>query len=244
MKNLGIFIGGSRCNLNCPYCAGETHRIKEIVDGEIINEESLRSILTEYGQYLESVTLTSAGEPLLYPKSIIKTLSLLKDYKVSCKIKLYTNGKTLICPDKDLVDQFCIMHSLGLDELCVSITPEMFHEDLLKKFPNSITAHVFEHRYNLVLHKDFIENAQMLNAVMEQVKENKVESFSKVVAWFPRNEEDEYDEFSSTKLTLFDIKNLKDKYPFLEIYGLEDRYESGDKMTLFPDGSLLSSWCS
>jgi len=245
MKSLGIFVGGSKCNENCGYCAGKVHKKEEPDPGEVLNHEKLKAILEGNKDTLQSISLTSAGEPTLYPESVSNTLELIQGTGVKpARINLYTNGYGQ--NTEKMASNLFDWRNRGLTSVYLSLNPalrQMSVESLLG-LSWSLAMRNFFVRFNLVLHKDTFPDYSVLTGLLDKMKRYKFpEKFEGITAWFPRDKDDKYDMESACPIP--DIGNLEKEYPFLEIYDLkEDRYKDGEKMTLYPNGVLSDKWCS
>ncbi len=96
-QTFSVVVGGSKCNLNCPYCVskmtGQTEGCTDKV--EYINERNFhKACLFAKQSGVSTVLLTGKGEPTLYMDHIEKYLDMLYGYDFPF-IELQTNGVDL-----------------------------------------------------------------------------------------------------------------------------------------------------
>jgi wyosine [tRNA(Phe)-imidazoG37] synthetase (radical SAM superfamily) len=263
LKSLSLFIGTGQCNANCAHCAGVPLRksapLKDgIVDKDLIYE-TIKRCHKQGARYL---SISSGGEPTLSPLSVTKTLELIyecrrKGIKFS-PINLYSNG-IRIGQDKNFADKYlAYWKGLGLTAIYVTVHDINEKENAriyrIKKYPSLklVTFRIHQSgllvRANLVLNRQTIGSFKKFVSTVESLKKIGVDYIS---AWPIRDQEDKVDKkLSPSEKELDKIENwLKENQdPKCGIRLLREKsrkvYQNGQKLTLFPDGSLTSSWCN
>ena len=102
-------------------------------------------------------------------------------------------------------------------------------------------------RANLVLSKRTISTFDKFISTVESLKKKNVDSIS---AWPIRNNDDKVDTILSPLEEELDRMErwVEDQSPELGIKLLREKsklaYQTGQKLTLFPDGTLSNTWCN
>jgi len=127
--SVSAVLGGPACNANCPGCAGKVIRqdvIDSAINGGPSYNDAPRNIVPasrlalNYGAW--TLSLTSSGEPTMYPGAITNTLQKLKDEGVQWPfINLFTNGITIANEWDRLKPLLIKWKSLGLTSVVLSI---------------------------------------------------------------------------------------------------------------------------
>ena len=260
LNSLSLFVGTAECNAQCGHCAGVPLRKYApsedgILDENLINQ-TIRSCYNQGARYL---SISSSGEPTLSPLSVTKTLELVNECKDVgfSPINIYSNG-IRIGEDKDFCDTYLpLWKNLGLTTFYITVhdIDEKKNAKIygIENYPslNSVLSRIHDNdlsmRANLVLSKKTIHNADKFISTVEYLKNIGVDCVS---AWPIRNDEDQVDPKLSPLETELDkmgewVKNQdpKDKIKLLREKS-KVAYQSGQKLTLFPNGILSNTWCN
>jgi len=259
VRSLGLLIGTGKCNSGCAHCAGVSHRKYAPKQDGVIDEDLIEKTIREcYEQGARSLSISGSGEPTLSPIAVTKTLELTDklrkegfDYR---RINLYSNG-IRIGQDKAFSDQYLPQwKALGLNWIYITV-----HDTDERK--NAMHYHVEEYpllrtifsrihnvnllvRVNLVLSKENIHNPDRFRQIVQSLIKKKAD---KISAWPIRNLEDKVDiDLMPDQDELEKMQAYARTQSKLSVYTEDDRtvYETGQKLTLFPDGTLSSSWCN
>lgn len=263
LDSLSLFVGTGQCNANCAHCAGKVHRKFAPKQDEFVDEELIHKTLKQcYAEGARYLSLSSSGEPTLSPKSVTKVLELAsncqKEGIVYSPINLYSNG-IRIGEDKDFCGKYLPKwKNLGLTTIYVTV-----HDIYEKKnaeiygiagYPslNTIISRIHDAdlfmRANLVLSRKTISTLEKFVSTITYLKEIGVDSVS---AWPIRGNDDKVnpalspleeelnkmeDWVEANRDSNFKIRLLREKNRFV--------YQTGQKLTLFPDGTLSNTWCN
>lgn len=263
VNSLGIFVGTGECNARCSHCAGIIHRryapkTDGVIDGDLIYA-TLKSC---YEKGARSLSLTSSGEPTLSPISVSKALELIhlsrKDGIYYSSINLYSNG-IRIGEDNDFSENYLRpWKENGLTNIYITVhdTDERKNAEVygVKNYPNlSGIIHRIHNvnlgmRANLVLGNKTIASFDKFVSIVEHLRKIGADSVS---AWPVRNMDDEPDlHLSLLESELDDLENWSEKNQDskfkIRIHREKNRilYQTGQKLTLFPDGTLSNTWCN
>jgi MoaA/NifB/PqqE/SkfB family radical SAM enzyme len=245
---LGLFVGTGRCNADCKHCAGKPHRdYAPYCDGFIDETLIANTLVNCWYQGARRLTISSSGEPTLSPLAVTRTLILADTICRSNsgrikydKISLYTNG-IRIDEDKSFAETFFpLWKSLGLTDIYVTV---LFPRRKLSDVRHAIHRYGFKLRANVMLSRETVatlEDFRQLVFLLEAI------GFDSVSAWPIRNMNDERDaELSPPQRELDLIEEWAKSYPFpVRVLLGREEYETGQKLTLFPNGVLSSSWCN
>lgn len=263
LKSLSLFIGTGQCNASCAHCAGvPLRKYAPKKDGIIDKDLIYKTIKTCYKQGARYLSISSSGEPTLSPLSVTKTLGLLYEYRKEgiefSPINLYSNG-IRIGEDKNFCDKYLsYWKSLGLTTIYVTVHDIDEKENAriyrIKKYPplNLVLSKIHNAgllmRANLVLSQKTISSFDKFVSTIEHLKRMGVDYIS---AWPIRNQEDKVDKkLSPLEEELDKMENWVEENQGSEIRIrlLREKskiaYQKGQKLTLFPDGSLRSNWCN
>jgi len=122
--SVSAVLGGPRCNASCKHCAGRVLRndAKKIPEHHCAprNIVAASRLALNYGAW--TLSLTSSGEPTLYPDAITDTLRTLRDNGVQWPfINLFSNCIEL-CRDPDrMLKLLYRWKDLGLTSVVLSI---------------------------------------------------------------------------------------------------------------------------
>jgi MoaA/NifB/PqqE/SkfB family radical SAM enzyme len=136
--SVSAVLGGPKCNAKCPDCAGRVLRPSaRQVEG---HNKAPRNIVPasrlalNYGAW--TLSLTSSGEPTMYPDAITDTLKTLRDEHVYWPyINLFTNGINIGRDPVGMVNKMWEWKKLGLTSVVISIH-STDHETNAKMYGN------------------------------------------------------------------------------------------------------------
>lgn len=122
--SVSAVLGGPACNAKCPGCAGKVLRpdAKKVQNPNQAprNIVAASRLALNYGAW--TLSLTSSGEPTLYPDAITDTLQTLKNEGVQWPyINLFTNGITIDENWGEMRPNLIKWKKLGLTSVVVSI---------------------------------------------------------------------------------------------------------------------------
>ncbi len=263
LKSLSIFIGTGFCNANCQHCAGvPLRKYAPKQDGIIKKNLIYKTIKKCYKLGARRLSISSSGEPTLSPISITKTLELIHNCKqegiIFIPINLYSNGikigedenfaKTYLPLWKDLglTTVYLTIHNINEKKNAkiygVKNYPDL--ESIISRIKNAGLAV----RANLVLSKNTINTFKDFKITVKHLNSMGVENIS---AWLIRDLEDKVDKSLSPNKKEIDkikkwIKMNKMESKVKLLIGKKNRqiYQKGEKLTLFPDGTLTNTWCN
>jgi molybdenum cofactor biosynthesis enzyme MoaA len=263
LKSLSIFVGTGNCNANCQHCAGLPFRKDSPKqDGDINKELIYETVKKCYKLGARRLSISSSGEPTLSPISITKTLELIHDCEQEGiqfnPINLYSNG-IRIGEDKAFT-KTCLPLWKDLGLTTVYLTIHNINEKKnakiygVKNYPNlkliisRIKNAKLAIRANLVLSKNTINTFKDFEITVKHLNSMGVENVS---AWLIRDSEDKVDKnLSPDKKEIYKIKQwikknkVEDKIRLLVGKKSRQVYQKGEKLTLFPDGTLTNIWCN
>lgn len=261
LKSLSIFVGTGQCNANCSHCAGKIHRKYAPAEDGIIDKDLIYKTLREcYEKGAMSLSISSSGEPTLSPQAVTKTLELVNECKQEnikfSPINLYSNG-IRIGEDKNFCDRFLsYWKSQGLTTIYVTVhdIDEKRNAEIygIASYPRLETVISRIHnadllmRANLVLSRKTIDNAEKFIATTHHLRALGADLIS---AWPVRNMDDEQDaESAPSKEELDKIEDWITGNPDCQVKLLREKsrilYQTSQKLTLFPDGTLSNTWCN
>lgn len=263
LKSLSIFAGTGDCNANCAHCAGKIHRKYAPTKDGIVNEELISKILRDcYLQGARYLSISSSGEPTLSPLSVTRVLEMVNGFKSHGMkynpVNLYSNG-IRIGNDNAFTDEFLPKWKrLGLTTIYVTVhdinTSENARIYGVKKYPkledvlSRIHSADLLMRANLVLGRKTIGTFEKFVSTIDYLSYMGVNSIS---AWPIRDMNDNVSSelapsgFELDKMEKWIEENQNSKCHVKLLNG-RDRtlYQTGQKLTLFPDGSLSNTWCA
>jgi len=262
LNSLSLFVGTSECNGKCGHCAGVPLRKyvpKE--DGIIDSDLIYQTIKTCYDSGARYLSISSSGEPTLSPLSVTKTLELVDKCKYEgiqfSPINLYSNG-IRIGEEKSFCDTYLsLWRNLGLTTVYVTVHDVNEKENAriygVESYPSLDRVLSRIHgadllvRANLVLNKRTIGTFDKFVSTIEELERKGVDCIS---AWPIRDKEDKVDiKLSPLEEELDRMERwVEDQNPKHKIRLLREKskvaYQTGQKLTLFPDGTLSNTWCN
>lgn len=262
LNSFSLFVGTGKCNANCGHCAGvplRKYAPKEdgIVDEKLISE-TIKKCYDAGARYL---SLTSSGEPLISPLSVTKTLQLVKNFEKEgmnfSPINLYSNGIRIGEDEKFCKEYLPLWKNLGLTTFYITVhnIDEKKNAEIygVKKYPSleKIFSRIHDNgllvRGNIVLSKNTIYTAKDFISSVEHLEKIGIDSIS---AWPIRSLDDKVDYSNSPSKEEFNKMRSwvdgRDSKIKIRLLGEENKvnYETGKKLTLFPNGVLSNSWCN
>ncbi|MFH1637131.1 MAG: radical SAM protein [Candidatus Woesearchaeota archaeon] len=260
LKSLSLFVGTGDCNANCKHCAGKPLRKYAPKEDGIIDEALIGNTLKNcYQQGARSLSISSSGEPTLSPIAITKTLDLIHGEKgiEYSWANIYSNG-IRIGKEKGFSEEYLpLWKSLGLKTVYITVhdVDEKKNAKIyrVKEYPslNKIVYRIHNSglltRANVVLTKNNVATCKKFVSMIQDLRNI---GFDHISAWPIRNLEDKLDlELAPTKKELDKMENWvnENQNPEYRLRLLREKsralYNTGQKLTLFPDGSLSSTWC-
>lgn len=260
IRSLSLFVGSGACNAACGHCAGVPHRKHAPKLDGLIDEELVKKTLREcHGRGARSLSVSSSGEPTLSPVAVTRALEIVhglrKDGVSYNPINLYSNG-IRIGDDP----QFCGMYlpvwrDHGLTTIYVTVhdTDEARNAHVygVKRYPPLATVIGRIHdagllmRANIVLNKNTVGTAERFAPMIERLHALGADRIS---AWPVRGLDDKVDPLLSPAEEELDRMEAIAMAAGYDVRVLREAshaaYAAGEKLTLFPDGTLSARWCS
>jgi MoaA/NifB/PqqE/SkfB family radical SAM enzyme len=258
---VSALVGNGNCNANCGFCAGKPLRkYAPKKDGQL-DENLVRKTLADcFKRGASYLSLSSCGEPTLSPLSVTKVLDLVQECAnqgmAYSPVNLYSNG-IRIGEDKKFSETYLpVWKNLGLTTMYITVHDIDVKNNArvygVESYPS--LEDVFSRirdadlsiRTNLVLSRGAVDSYEKFITAIDYLQRIGADSIS---AWPLRDETDAIDlNLSPQRSELEKIYNFvkKDASGKLRMI-FEDKpthYHSAKKLTLFPDGSLASSWCN
>ncbi len=262
LRSLSIFVGQGLCNARCNHCAGVPLRKYAPVEDGTIDEVLIYETLKDcYRQGARSLSISSSGEPTLSPISVTKALHLARECEnegISFDpINLYSNG-IRIGEDEQFCQKYLSLWSVyGLKQVYVTVHDINESKNAavygiksypsLKKILSRIHSSGLLMRANLVLNRKTIGTLDEFTSSIGHLLHIGVD---RVSAWPVRTLDDKVDTELSPpadeleQMEIWVRRNFDSKKVRLLLEKSKVAYKSGKKLTLFPDGTLSSSWCN
>jgi molybdenum cofactor biosynthesis enzyme MoaA len=263
INSLALLVGTGQCNAHCNHCAGIIHRKYAPKKDGIINSDLIyKTIKYCYGRGARALSLSSSGEPTLSPVSVTKVLKLVygcrKEGIEFSPINLYSNG-IKIGEDKTFCDKYLYSwKDKGLTRIYITVHDIDENKNAkiygVKSYPSLEVVSSRIHNANLLMRANLVltkNNIGTLEKFITTIKSLKNIGMDLISAWPIRNIDDKVDlEKSPLKQELDKIQDWIQENPgFRKDVRLlrEDNhllYQTGQKLTLFPDGTLSNTWCN
>lgn len=263
LKSLSFFAGTGKCNAKCNHCAGKMHRKYAPKEDEIIDENLFYKTLRDgYMEGARSLSISSSGEPTLSPLAITKTIQIVDTLRREGMnyewVNLYSNG-IRIGEDKKFGEEYLpLWKDLGLKTIYITVHDVDEKENAkvygVKKYPslNKIVSRIHGAdlltRANMVLTKNNVGTSEKFSEMIGGLRNI---GFDHISAWPIRNAEDKVDlDLAPSEYELDRMSEWVDANQFKDcrIRLLREKskivYETGQKLTLFPDGALSNTWCN
>ncbi|MFH1308003.1 MAG: radical SAM protein [archaeon] len=263
LNSLSLFVGTADCNARCKHCAGfplRKYAPKEdgIIDEKLI-EKTVRNCYSKGARYL---SISSSGEPTLSPLAITKVMKLVhKLEKEGIKfspINLYSNG-IRIGEDRSFCKKYLpLWRKCGLKTIYITVHSVNEQKNAkiygIKSYPSlqrvlsRIHSAGLSVRANLVLSKETIISSDDFISTIKHLIEIGVDYVS---AWPIRSLDDKIDfkmSPSEAELNIMEQWIEKNNKFGNRVRLLREKnrgvYKRGEKLTLFPDGTLSNTWCN
>ncbi len=263
LDSLSLFVGTGKCNANCKHCAGiPLRKYAPKKDGLVNTDLVYKTIKDCFDQGARYLSISSSGEPTLSPLSVTKTLELIHECKKEgiefSPINVYSNG-IIIGEDEKFCNKYLpLWKSLGLTTIYVTVHDIDEKENAriygVKKYPSLklVVSRIHDAdllvRANLVLSKKTISGLEQFVSTVEYLENIGVDCIS---SWPMRDEHDKVDQKLAPLEEELDkienwINNNPDQKSKVKLLREKSRtaYQTGQKLTLFPDGTLSNTWCN
>ena len=186
-KMFSVVVGSPACIASCPFCvSGETPNSENLKECEI-NWRNLKIAANLANRSnVDTVMLTSRGEPLLFPDQITEYLKHLKEFNFPF-IELQTNG-ILLQTNEEKYDKYLKeWYEYGLTTITISVVshkPELNKKNYLRDKKEYIDLpklikhlHDFKFcvRLTCVCCKDMMDNSKEVAEFIEFARNNNVE---------------------------------------------------------------------
>lgn len=196
-KMFSVIVGSGACIASCPFCVSCEKPCKENLKPIDINVRNLKIAANLANRSnVDTVMLTSRGEPLLFPEHISLYLDNLKEFNFPF-IELQTNG-ILLSTKRDVYDKYLKeWYEKGLTTITISVISHRSefnkknymqnkrdYVDLVELI-NYLHSHKFSVRLTCVMCKGIMDTKEEVYEFIKFAKENKVEQ----VTMRPLNDE-------------------------------------------------------
>lgn len=263
LNHLGLFVGTSQCNAFCAHCAGvPLRRWAPMEDGNVDEDLIERTLRDCYAQGARSLSLSSSGEPTLSPISVTRVLELVHACRMDGieyePVNLYSNGIRIgednefcgnylpLWKHYGLCNMYITVHSV--DEAENAKAYGISYYPSLEVVISRIHDAGLVMRANIVLSNSTIGNLENFVSAIESLKQKGADY---AAAWPIRDMDDLVDaklaplEAELEKMEEWVNAHQEGKFRIRVIRDQShDQYSSGEKLTLFPDGTLSGSWCN
>lgn len=186
-KMFSVVVGSEACIAKCPFCVSCETPNKENLKKTEINWRNLKIAANLANRSnVDTVMLTSRGEPLLFPDEITEYLKHLKEFKFPF-IELQTNG-ILLYKNKHKYDKYLkTWYKEGLTTITISVIShksEMNKKNYMQNGADYIDLpKLIEYLHELkfcvrltcVCCKNVMDNSKEVAEFIKFAKENKVE---------------------------------------------------------------------
>ena len=189
--NFSIIAGSEACNARCPFCISKMTPAAgvEMKEPEVNWRNFRKACLHAKSENVNTVMITSKGEPTLFPNQITTFLKELDEFQFPV-IELQTNGINLETKRERYDSILDNWYEKGLTTIAVSIVhyePEKNREIYVPHMKSymdlpSLIAHLHEKKFSVrltgVLLDGYIDSASKLEKLIEFGLENQVEQIS------------------------------------------------------------------
>jgi len=258
ISSISILTGTGECQANCKKCSGMQHRSCAPKQNDEINEDALRRVLTlgaERG--CKKISITGSGEPMLSPKAISQTLSIIKEEYpgVFKDIVIYTNGIKLgntINPWGD--PPIGYWQEAGLTGVYISIRDIDIAKNAkgfgLDKYPSLIMiADNIKNRYGglkldmkfcVTLQRGYIDTLEKFIFAMGYLNGLRADGIN---VWPMKNIDDTVSDDAPPELQMDLMHEWVTRNPDYKIRFLDgDNVPQSDKILLYQDGEIGNMW--
>lgn len=128
-KMFSVVTGTEACIAHCPFCVSREDFVGEYKHAPAVNWRNF-NIACELANRsnIDTVMLTSRGEPLLFPEQLTMYLQELRQYRFPF-IELQTNGILLDNPDMDWKQRLKTWYELGLTTVTLSVVSDDYEKN-------------------------------------------------------------------------------------------------------------------
>lgn len=191
IKTFSIVAGSMACNGRCPFCvAGMTPSLGINLKEPEINWRNFDiacKLARQSG--VTTAMITSKGEPTLFPRQVTKFLEHMRPYNFPL-IEIQTNGIMLAEKRDNFKEHLQDWHKLGMTTIAISIVhyePEMNRQVYLPykqeyidlpELVRFLHCLGFSVRLTCVAVRNFIDNVEKLNNLVNFAKLNRVEQLT------------------------------------------------------------------
>lgn len=186
-KMFSVVVGSEACIAKCPFCVSCETPTKENLKGCEINFRNLKIAANLANRSnVDTVMLTSRGEPLLFPDQITDYLYHLKEFNFPF-IELQTNG-ILLQKNQEKYDKYLkLWYEKGLTTITISVVshkPELNKKNYMQnnsdyidlpKLIDYLHELKFCVRLTCVCCKNIMDNSKEVAEFIKFAKKNKVE---------------------------------------------------------------------
>lgn len=259
LNSLSLFVGTGECNGNCKHCAGKPLRMYAPKEDGVIDEPLIRRTISDcYALGARYLSLSSSGEPTLSPRSISRAMEILYEFSLKGMkfnpINLYSNGIRIgedrsfcemylpLWKGNGLTTVYVTVHDVDEKKNAVAYGIEKYPS--LERVVNEIHRFGLLMRANLVLNRETIGTFDKFVSTVNGLKNLGVDYIS---AWPIRDLDDSPDlNLGPEKGEISKMEEWSRAQSGVRLLTENSReaYQKGKKLTLFPDGTLSSSWCN
>lgn len=184
-KMFSVIVGTPACIAKCPFCVS-CENIKENKVAPNINWRNFNiacNLATKSD--VDTVMITSRGEPLLFPEQITQYLKKLKSFNFPF-IELQTNG-ILFTKNREKLDEFAnLWYELGLTTIAISVVSHEYEKNRKNYCPNGEYIDLselvdylhqigFSVRLTCILQKDITSTVDEIKNFINYAKEHNIE---------------------------------------------------------------------
>jgi wyosine [tRNA(Phe)-imidazoG37] synthetase (radical SAM superfamily) len=263
LKSLSLFVGTGECNARCAHCAGVPLRQYAPKEDGIVDEKLIEKTVKEcYQKGARYLSISSSGEPTLSPISVTKVLQQINNLKSTDNIQfnpinLYSNGIRIGEDEKFAKEYLNKWQNLDLTTLYITVHSIYEKENAeiygvqsypsLKTIVKRIHDTNLQVRANLVLSKKTISSISTYGQFRVATIYLQNIGVDKISAWPMRDLNDKPDKnLSPLETELNEMEEYIKDNPKIVLLREKSKiaYQTGQKLTLFPDGTLSNTWCN
>ncbi len=186
-KMFSVIVGSEACIASCPFCVSGEEPNKENLKDIHINWRNLKiagNLANRSG--IDTVMLTSRGEPTLFPEQITEYLKHLEEFRFPF-VELQSNCIPLATNREKYEDYLKQWYELGLTTITISVVSHLPEINKNVYMPNSnkyidlpslieyLHGFGFSLRLTCVLCKGMTDTTEKISEFIKFAKENKVE---------------------------------------------------------------------
>lgn len=186
-KMFSVIVGSEACIASCPFCVSGEKPNKENLKDININWRNLKiagNLANRSG--IDTVMLTSRGEPTLFPEQISEYLEHLKEFKFPF-VELQSNCIPIATNKEKYENYLKQWYELGLTTITISVVSHLPEVNKDVYMPSSeqyidlpdlikyLHGFGFSLRLTCVLCKGMTDTTKKINEFIKFAKENKVE---------------------------------------------------------------------